>query len=76
MSENKRFTYMEQFNGFCDVYDNNHILSCMRLEYVEKTVKLLNELHEEKEELKKRLIELKVENAELREENEILWCDE
>lgn len=42
----KRFTYMEQFNGFCDVYDNGKILSCMRLEYVENTVNLLNELND------------------------------
>ena len=42
----KRFTYMEQFNGFCDVYDNGKVLSCMRLEYVDKTVDLLNEQHE------------------------------
>ena len=46
MNENKRFTYMEQFNGFCDVYDNGKILSCMRLEYVENTVNLLNELND------------------------------
>lgn len=37
---------MEQFNGFCDVYDNGKILSCMRLEYVENTVNLLNELND------------------------------
>lgn len=42
----KRFTYMEQFNGFCDVYDNGKILSCMRLEYVENTVNLLNEFND------------------------------
>ena len=38
---------MKQFNGFCDVYDNGKILSCMRLEYVENTVNRLNELHDE-----------------------------
>lgn len=58
MTENKRFTYMEQLNGFCDVYDNGKILSCMRLEYVENTVNLLNELHEENENLKHQLITL------------------
>lgn len=42
----KRFTYMEQFNGFCDIYDNGKILSCIRLEYVENTVNLLNELND------------------------------
>lgn len=43
----KRFTYMEQFNGFCDVYDDGKLLSCMRLEYVENTVNLLNGLNDE-----------------------------
>ena len=51
MTENKRFTYSAPFNGFCDVYDNSKILSCMRLEYVENTVNLLNELHDTNQEL-------------------------
>lgn len=55
MNENKRFTYSASFNGFCDVYDNNKILSCMRLEYVENTVNLLNELNDEKNELRLQL---------------------
>ena len=46
MTDNKRFTYTEQFNGFCDVYDKGKILSCMRLEYVKNTVNLLNELND------------------------------
>ena len=33
-------------------------------------------LEKENEQLKKRLIKLKEENAELKEENEILWCDD
>lgn len=53
MTENKRFTYMKQFNGFCDVYDNGKLLSCMRLDYVDKTVNLLNDLAEENGQLKK-----------------------
>ena len=53
MTENKRFTYMKQFNGFCDVYDNGKLLSCMRLDYVDKTVNLLNDLAEENEQFKK-----------------------
>ena len=55
MTENKRFSYMEQFNGFCDVYDYGKIISCMRLEYVENTVNLLNELHEENHQLKRQI---------------------
>ena len=46
---------MEQFNGFCDVYDNGKVLSCMRLEYVENTVNLLNKLNNENEQLKARI---------------------
>ena len=42
----KRFTYTEQFNGFCDVFDYGKVLTCMRLEYVEKTVGLLNNFQE------------------------------
>jgi len=52
MTENKRFTYMEQLNGFCDVYDNGEVLSCMRLEYVGKTVELLNNLNDENKQIK------------------------
>ena len=48
----KRFTYIEQFNGFCDVYDNGKVLSCMRLEYVQNTVNLLNEQEETIQRLK------------------------
>ena len=48
----KRFTYTEQFNGFCDVYDNGKVLSCMRLEYVQNTVNLLNEQEETIQRLK------------------------
>lgn len=59
MTENKRFTYMEQFNGFCDVYDNGKLLSCMRLDYVDKTVNLLNDLAEENKDLKQQIKILK-----------------
>ena len=52
MTETKRFTYMEQLNGFCDVYDNGEVLSCMRLEYVGKTVELLNNLNDENKQIK------------------------
>ena len=58
----KRFTYMKQFNGFCDVYDNGKLLSCMRLDYVDKTVNLLNDLAEENEQLKDENWSLKSEN--------------
>ena len=75
----KRFTYMEQFNGFCDVYDNGKILSCMRLEYVENTVNLLNELNDENQDLKGQVgndfneaNSMTVKIAELTEENEQL----
>lgn len=58
MTENKRFTYSPPFDGFCDVYDNGKILSCMRLEYVENTVNRLNELNNENEQLKKQNMRL------------------
>jgi hypothetical protein len=52
MTENKRFTYSAPFDGFCDVYDNGKLLSCMRLEYVENTVNRLNELNNENTHIK------------------------
>jgi hypothetical protein len=55
MKENKRFTYSVPFDGFCDVYDNGKLLSCMRLEYVENTVNRLNELNNENKQLKQQL---------------------
>ena len=57
---------MEQFNGFCDVYDNGKILSCMRLEYVDKTVDLLNEQHETITEQASQIDFLKDENKHMR----------
>ena len=68
----KRFSYMEQFNGFCDVYDTGKILSCMRLEYVDKTVNLLNEQHETIQVLKASNSEMEDYLARLEEENEQL----
>lgn len=68
----KRFSYMEQFNGFCDVYDTGKILSCMRLEYVDKTVNLLNEQHETIQVLKASNGEMEDYLARLEEENEQL----
>ena len=60
---------MEQFNGFCDVYDRGKILSCMRLEYVDKTVDLLNKQHETIQVLKASNGEMEDYLARLEEEN-------
>lgn len=66
MTENKRFTYMEQFNGFCDVFDYGKVLTCMRLEYVEKTVGLLNNFQELSINDLKHIEQLQKENEQLK----------
>ena len=45
----KRFRLGADFDGFNDIYDNERTIGCERTIYATKMVKLLNELHEEKE---------------------------
>lgn len=71
----KRFTYMEQFNGFCDVYDDGKVLSCMRLEYVEKTVNLLNDFCKEIDVLNYEITSLQRKADKIRRDN-IALCEE
>lgn len=55
MSE-KRFTKSsETFDGFCDIFDNGVTIACMRMEYSQNVVNLLNSLNEENERLKNEL---------------------
>lgn len=55
----KKFTAMAEFNGFTDIYYNNHVICSVRTEYADNIINLLNKQEERIKELETELKKFK-----------------